>query len=85
MKVIKEFCRNFVVLRTDTYEKGLSHFDRLFAQAEKGFPTLERSDVRVVQYGGERYKGTFGIEFDLPQGAKIPRGYSELQELEYTM
>ena len=85
MKVIKEFCRKIVVLRTNTSAKGLNHFDKLFAQAKKDFPTLERSDVRVVQFGGDRYKRTFGIEFDLPEGAKIPKGYSELKELEYTL
>jgi len=85
MKVIKEFCREIVVLRTDTYVSLLTHFDKLFAQAKKDFPTLERDAIRIVQFGGERYRYTFGIEFNLPESAKIPKGYSELKKLEYTL
>jgi len=85
--IIKEFCqatseRVHIVIRENSYGSDLDKFDRLFEVAIQDFPSLNRSDVKVVHYGGERYAKTFGIEF---VAEKAPDGYKEINQLEYTL
>ena len=52
------------------------------AEAKQDFPCLSDGDIRVVQYGGRHYAGTFGIEFDLPEDTQLPEGYESINQLE---
>lgn len=84
MKIIKEYCpaSNVAVLRFNSYGSRLSYFMTLFHEAQKDFPTLDYGSVRVIQFGGERYKRTFGIEFAVDG---CPDDYEEISQLEYTL
>lgn len=85
MQIIKEVCtidkNQKCVIRNNTYGSSLELLNSLFQKAKEDFPKLEENEVNVVQYGGQRYKGTFGIEFDAPD--KVPDSYQNIQNLEY--
>lgn len=82
MEIIKESTGKYGVLRTDTYANSLAHFEMLFAEAKKDFPSLEPGKVEVIRYGGDRYARTHGIEFLIPEGAIIPPEYQPIENLE---
>jgi len=67
---------NFSV-RGDLYDRSLTFFLMLFREAQKDFPHLTSEDIDCVEYGGDRIKGTRGIEFSMPVGTKIPKGYTD--------
>lgn len=90
MDIIREYCQPKTigalptcVVRTKTYASGLMHFDELFAVAQSDFPDLHREDCEVVHYGGQRYKGTYGIEFF--RVGEIPEIYQKIEHLEYRL
>ena len=85
MKIIKEYCYKYnrVVLRLDCYAHSLNVIDELFKTAQNDFPGLDRDDVEIVHYGGERYAKTFGIEFVWYMD--IPEEYNLIHEVEYTL
>ena len=70
------------VIRTDTYGSSLEFFIDLYNVAKEDFPKLSEKDVQIVQYGGRHYRGTFGIEFCMSEGTKIPDSYQEYSFLE---
>lgn len=70
------------VVRLDHYGSQLSSFEALFVEAEKDFPDLRSSDVKIVCYGGKRIKGFFGLEFT--ENCTPPPGYEQISQLEYT-
>jgi hypothetical protein len=55
------------------------------AEARKDFPELADGDIEIKQYGGERYKRTFGIEFIAPRDRPIPDTYQPIAQLEKTL
>ena len=86
---IKQFCRSdftegqtHFVVRLDHYGSQLSYFLALYAEARRDFPQITPEMVRVVQYGGDRISGYFGIEFTL-SGVEPPEGYQEISALEF--
>ena len=86
MKIIKEYAtKNCIcVLRSDCYGSSLMYFAKLLAVAQKDFPGLTLKEVEVRQYGGERYKYTFGIEFSRPEDI-VPDSYSRIKQVEFTL
>jgi hypothetical protein len=77
--------RAHCVIRTNSYGSQLSFIRHLAAIAIAEFPTLTEDQVEIVRYGGQRYKGTFGIEFTCPVDYTIvPIGWREISQLEYT-
>jgi hypothetical protein len=82
MKIIKEFCKaaDVCVIRTDSYAHNLEHILNLCSEASRDFPELEPDMIQVVQYGGDRYARTFGIEFH--PGKQPPASYTEIDKLE---
>jgi hypothetical protein len=48
------------------------------------FPDID-ADPEVIQYGGRRYKGTFGLEVIVPQGTAVPDEYEEIGQVEYKL
>ncbi len=83
MKFIKEVTQTTYTIRTNTYTSTLEHFNRLFAEITQDFPDIRAHDVKVVQYGGQSYKRTFGLEFQ-NSGAR-PTDYIHIDKLEYTL
>lgn len=77
--LIKERCGHHHVIRSNHYGHRLSFFEELFAAARVDIPTLAPDDVEVVQFGGIRYKRTWGIRFTHTPGHPA---YSETRELE---
>ncbi len=71
------------VIRTNTYCKNFSHICFLVAEAKKDFPDLKDNLIEIAHYGGQHYKGTFGIEFT-PTG-EVPDSYEKISELEFTL
>jgi hypothetical protein len=80
--MIKEFCKSnsIAIIRNNHYGNGMDVFEGLYLEALKDFPKLKRSDVRIVQYAGERYARTFGIEFP---ATSAPATYERIEQLEY--
>jgi len=83
MDFIKEFCPSSktVVIRSKTYGSQLSMFmEMVFSAQHDGFPVYP-DNCKVVQYGGDRYARTFGIEFyyeDAPEEYTIIRATTYL-------
>lgn len=75
MKFIKKVSGDRCAILTDDYSNNLQRILDLFKEAQKDFPQLEPSDVKVVQYGGNRIKRIFGLEFDVPENAHVPTTY----------
>ena len=79
-----------LVVRANNYGSSLAKFDELFdvmaADALTFEPPIEldREDVEVVHYGGERYAKTFGLEVTIPEGHVIPADYMRIQQTELT-
>lgn len=80
-----------LIVRATNYGSHLDKFDGFFdtmaADALTFEPPIEldRGDVEIVQYGGERYKGTFGMEVSIPAGHVIPLEYTRQQAAEQTL
>jgi len=68
------------IIRTDCYGSQWSFLSKLVAFAKADFPELSDDAIRVVHFGGIRYSGTFGIEFEPP--SSIPDSYLVIHELE---
>ena len=90
MNIIKEKCVHQeyktirIIIRTNCYSSMFSHFVMLKAELDKDFPDAE-IDPEIKQYGGRRYKRTFGIEFTLSAGSSVPRVYKKIREVEYIL
>lgn len=92
MKIIKEYCPNpdmldtgRVAIRTDCYVSNLDHIQMLFKVAQNDFGSFLTPDlVKIVIYGGQRYKGILGIEFNVAP-AVVPKEYERVTQLEYTL
>lgn len=72
------------VIRNPNYGSPLNWFTEAANIAKADFPELTDNDIKIVQYGGSYYKGTFGIEFTLPDMYEAPEGYKEIYQLELT-
>lgn len=89
MDIIKEVVKKDngiyqYIVRTQTYASSMAHLIQLLVFAQQYFPDLHPRDVNVVHYGGEYYKGTFGIEWE---SSKEPRKdvWVERKRLEVTL
>ena len=60
--------------------------DAMQADAATFEPPIElsRSDVEIVHYGGDMYKGTFGAEVTIPEGHIVPDTYTRIAAPERT-
>lgn len=85
MNIIKEVLGKTAIVRTRTYAESLAYFDELFAEAQKDFPALMRSDVSVKHYGGDSIKGTYGIEFTIPANLTVPATYEPIARVYPTL
>jgi hypothetical protein len=80
-----------LIIRASNYGSSLDKFDGFFdtmaADALTFEPPIEldREDVEIVQYGGDRYKRTFGMEVSIPEGHVIPEEYRRLQSATLTL
>jgi hypothetical protein len=73
------------VVRENSYGSSLVKFDRFFDALKETFPSATRDTVKVVQYGGDRIKGTFGLEWEVFYDVyKAPDGWTAINELELT-
>jgi hypothetical protein len=74
------------VVRENTYGSSLVKFDRLFETLQETFPGATRDSVNVVHYGGNRIKGTFGLEWTVFYDIhEAPKGWTAISELECTL
>lgn len=71
-----------VSLQIGHYGHALGLFMTLFELAKVDFPGLVLGDVEVVQYGGERIHGHWGIEFHAPDA---PEDYTRVEFPEPTL
>lgn len=72
-----------VSLQIGHYGHNLGYFMTLFELAKVDFPFLVLSDVEVVQYGGDRIRGYWGLEFNA-DAQRIPDSYERVDRLEPT-
>ena len=84
MIIIKEYCEevNKYEIRTNTYVHTWEYFNTLINEAKKDYPTLKENEVEIVQFAGECYKRTYGIEFKVETQPK--EEYFRINSLEYT-
>lgn len=79
-----------LIVRANNYGCSLKKFDELFHVMADDAATfeppieLDREDVEVVHYGGERYSKTFGLEVNIPQGHIISPEYIRMAQTELT-
>lgn len=73
-----------VVRAVRTYDHTLALILYLFKIAKNDFKELKPEDVAIVLYGGDRIKGTWGIEF-LKDESVVPKTYSRVDQLEYKL
>ncbi len=52
-----------IVLRFDHYGHTMKMLQEIYAEAEKDFAGLRPENVEVIQYGGDRISGYWGLEF----------------------
>jgi hypothetical protein len=79
----KQFHKAIGVVRTSTYAKSLNYFMLLAAAVRETFPDVKDEDLRVVHFGGNYYKGTMGLEFDIKEPCTTcPEGWAAIHELE---
>ena len=72
-------------VRTNCYGSQFSFLRKLVEEARGDFPELGEEDIKIVQFGGERFSGTFGLQFQPPEGAPVPDSYQEIRELEWLL
>lgn len=86
MRIIREYSTyaKRCVLRSDGYLSNLTYFATLYESALEDFPNLKPNAVEVVHFGGDRYRGTFGIQFSWLEG-EVPGHYSRMERLELTL
>jgi hypothetical protein len=79
-----------IIVRANNYGSSLAKFDELFdvmaADALAFEPPIEldRDDVQVTHYAGERYAGTFGLEATILEGHIVSGEYSRMHQVELT-
>lgn len=89
MNIIKEYCkfdmgrRNRIILRTSTYAHSFIYFKILVKEAMKDFPELKEHTIDVIHYGGQYYKNTYGIEFNI--NIAPPADYCQVKNTECTL
>ena len=83
MQIIKEYCEESkrCVIRTNCYGRTVEYFKKLITEAKKDDPNLSDEDIDIVQFAGQRYARTYGIEF---KSDKIQKGYFKINQLECT-
>lgn len=74
-----------IIIRTNTYGSNFAFFQKLFDEANKDFPFITPENADIKHYGGQRYKHTYGIEFNVKLDVHIPSDYRQIQEVEYTL
>lgn len=87
MKIIKQFRigedgRCYMLIRTNTYTSGLQHFCYLATLAIADFPGLTFDQIKIEQYGGRCFSGTYGIEWE--SSYQPSDGYTEIDNLPLT-
>ncbi len=84
IKIVREYCAEVgtCVIRSENYGSRLSYIMGLFKEARLDFPHLKTEEVKVIQYAGDRYARTYGIEFKMT--GNIPESYSRIGRLERT-
>jgi hypothetical protein len=73
------------VVRSNCYGCSVSTINQFAAVAKQTYPDLKDEDIRVVQFGGESYARTYGIEFKPPDGKTLHDGWRAIHELEKTL
>jgi hypothetical protein len=71
------------VVRAGTYSHTFEYIAELVQAAKSDFPALEDRHIEIMMYGGDRYRGTIGIEFDV-QG-DVPDTYTAINQVELTL
>ena len=67
----------------NTYNSSLAHFMSMFGEAFDDFRTLTIGKVDIKQYGGDRHKRRFGIEFTPTND--VPEKYEWIHQVEVTL
>lgn len=83
--MIKEYAGRVCVIREDNYGRNLTKFLGMIAEAKRDFPELVDEAITIEQYGGDRIKHQFGIEFVAPDGSAIPEAYKPIRQLHPTL
>lgn len=84
--MIKEYAtyagKNHFVIRNDHFDSSFKVIKELIQEAKEDFPELKDDDIKVVQFGGEQYPRTFGIEFSFDESISPPSDYEFVSRLE---
>ena len=72
----------FVIRRRD-YGSNMRHLLELYDQARADFADISTDQLDVVHYGGQRFKHTYGLEFNSTD--EPPEGYERIEQLEMVL
>ena len=77
MKITKESSADgrLFIVRSDCYGGTLATILTLTQAAREDLSALPDRDIHIVQYAGDDYPGTFGIECRVPEGTLLSATY----------
>jgi hypothetical protein len=81
MTMIEVDMKAVCVVRSKAYGCTLTKLVQMAAIARQDFPDLKDEDIRVVQFGGDSFRGTWGIEFDGGNLTVAPPSWRSIPEL----
>ena len=67
------------------YSSNLSHINEMADTLKKDFPHIKDDDIHVHKYGGDRIKRITLVEVQLGVLIKTPKGYDEINQIEYIL
>ena len=70
-------CTRTAGIRPSNHSSRIPQILEMVNLASKAFPETQESDIHVVAYDGDRWKGQIGIEFEVPSSVVIPEGWIE--------
>jgi hypothetical protein len=74
-------CSAVFVIRSMSYGCTIASLAQMVESARQDFPDLKDEEVRVVHFGGDSFRGTWGIEFDGGSLSVAPPGWRSIPEL----
>ncbi len=85
MNFIREYATepSIAIVRTNCYGSSFEFISSMVSELKKDFPELKDEDIKIIQYGGERYSRTFGAEAKVAK-SEVPESYSKQKCVENT-
>lgn len=80
---VPQHSQRIIIIRNRGYYYSVGMAMRVYLTALLDF-FVSPGALKIVRYGGIRYKYTFGVEFTVKMKKRPPKGYFKIRNLEYT-